>query len=203
MHHTGSLRAPGCATETCSEKTRCTNEFQGARRDTKLTSGPPLHPRTLCCWPRASTPMRAVLRLFITNKEKGARSSRSARSPGCRLCWWTRTSLGLHAMYWIVSCLTNGLKLHRPAAKCSAVIGVCMASITVPGSLPGEELFVARPLTAEHSFTAEIEGPACDRAGNIFAVSFVRKPTIGRISPDGKGEVFVEMPEGSLANGIR
>jgi gluconolactonase len=78
-----------------------------------------------------------------------------------------------------------------------------MASITVPGSLPAEELFDARPLTAEHSFTAEIEGPACDRAGNIFAVSFARKPTIGRISPDGKGEVFIEFSNGSLANGIR
>lgn len=106
-------------------------------------------------------------------------------------------------MYSIVSYRTNGFKLRRPAAKCSAVIGVCMASITVPGSLPAEELFVARPLTAEHSFTAEIEGPACDRAGNIFAVSFARKPTIGRISPDGKGEVFIAFSNGSLANGIR
>src|SRR5258708_32352259 len=114
-----------------------------------------------------------------------------------------RTSLGLRAMYWTVSCGTNGFKLHGPAAKCSAVMGVCMASIIVPGSLPAEDPFVARTLTAEHSFTAEIEGPACDRAGNIFAVSFARKPTIGRISPDGKGEVFIEFTNGSLANGIR
>jgi len=42
-----------------------------------------------------------------------------------------------------------------------------------------------------------------DRAGNVYAVSFERKNTIGRVSPDGKGEVFVEMPAGSLANGIR
>src|ERR1700730_4759536 len=90
-----------------------------------------------------------------------------------------------------------------PAGKCSAVIGVCVASITVPGSLPAEELFVARPLTAEHSFTAAIEGPACAREGNIFAVMFARKPTIGKISPDGKGEVFIEFTNGSLANGIR
>jgi len=106
-------------------------------------------------------------------------------------------------MYWIVFCWTNWLKLKRPAGKCSAVIGIFMASITVPGSLPAEELFIARPLTAEHSFTAEIEGPACDRAGNIFVVSFARKPTIGKISPDGKGEVFIEFTNGSLANGIR
>jgi sugar lactone lactonase YvrE len=61
----------------------------------------------------------------------------------------------------------------------------------------------ATPLTEPQSFTREIEGPACDRHGNIYAVSFARKPTIGRVTPDGKGEVFVEMPAGSLGNGIR
>ncbi|MGI8989934.1 MAG: SMP-30/gluconolactonase/LRE family protein [Bryobacteraceae bacterium] len=66
-----------------------------------------------------------------------------------------------------------------------------------------EKLFVATPLTEPGSFTAEIEGPACDRAGNIYAVSFARKPTIGKVAPDGHGEVFVEMPKGSLGNGIR
>jgi len=64
-------------------------------------------------------------------------------------------------------------------------------------------LAAATPLTQPHSFTREIEGPACDRDGNIYAVSFGRKPTIGRVTPDGKGEVFVEMPDGSLGNGIR
>jgi len=63
--------------------------------------------------------------------------------------------------------------------------------------------FVATPFTDINSFTAEIEGPACDRAGNVYAVSFARKPTIGRVSPDGHGEVFIDMPAGSLANGIR
>lgn len=66
-----------------------------------------------------------------------------------------------------------------------------------------QELFVSRPLTLEHSFTPEIEGPAVDRAGNIYAVSYARKPTIGRVTPDGKGEVWLEMPNGSLGNGIR
>jgi sugar lactone lactonase YvrE len=70
-------------------------------------------------------------------------------------------------------------------------------------ALATEVLFVASPLTAPNSFTPEIEGPACDRNGNIYAVSFARKPTVGRIKPDGSGEVFFEMPEGSLANGIR
>ena len=70
-------------------------------------------------------------------------------------------------------------------------------------ALMAQSNMTAVPQTEPHSFTKEIEGPACDRAGNIYAVSFARKPTIGRVTPEGKGEVFVEMPEGSLGNGIR
>jgi gluconolactonase len=69
--------------------------------------------------------------------------------------------------------------------------------------LAAEVLFVATPFTAERSFTGEIEGPAVDRAGNVYAVSFARKNTIGRVTPEGKAEVFLEMPGTSLANGIR
>jgi len=69
--------------------------------------------------------------------------------------------------------------------------------------LAAEVLFVATPFTAERSFTGEIEGPAVDRAGNVYAVSFAKKNTIGRVTPDGKAELFIEMPGTSLANGIR
>lgn len=68
---------------------------------------------------------------------------------------------------------------------------------------PDEPLFVARPLTRPHEFTPGIEGPACDAAGNIFAVNFEQQGTIGRVSPNGTGEVFVELPQGSVGNGIR
>ncbi|MBM3727481.1 MAG: SMP-30/gluconolactonase/LRE family protein [Acidobacteria bacterium] len=66
-----------------------------------------------------------------------------------------------------------------------------------------QEPWVATPLTEKNSFTGEIEGPAVDRDGNIFAVSFARKPTIGRVTPDGKGELWLDMPEGSTGNSIR
>jgi sugar lactone lactonase YvrE/nicotinamidase-related amidase len=68
---------------------------------------------------------------------------------------------------------------------------------------PDEPLFTARPLTPPGEFTTGIEGPACDKEGNIYAVNFVRQGTIGRVSPEGVGEVFVELPEGSVGNGIR
>jgi sugar lactone lactonase YvrE len=70
-------------------------------------------------------------------------------------------------------------------------------------ALPQERLYEAVPLTEAASFTGEIEGPSVDGAGNIYAVSFARKPTIGRVTPDGKGEIFVEFTNGSLANGSR
>jgi hypothetical protein len=44
--------------------------------------------------------------------------------------------------------------------------------------LSAEMLFVATPLTEPHSFTSGIEGPACDKEGNIYAVSFARTPTM-------------------------
>jgi len=66
-----------------------------------------------------------------------------------------------------------------------------------------EPLWVARTVTRPGEFTPGIEGPACDREGNILAVNFQRQGTIGRVSPEGSGEVFVELPEGSIGNGIR
>jgi gluconolactonase len=65
-----------------------------------------------------------------------------------------------------------------------------------------EQLFVAKPLTAAKSFTPGIEGPACDAAGNVYAVNFARQQTIGKVTPDGKGEVWVTLPGKSTGNGI-
>ena len=66
-----------------------------------------------------------------------------------------------------------------------------------------ETLYLATPLTEEGQFTPGIEGPACDHEGNIFAVNFGEQHTIGRVSPDGIGEVFVRLPGESIGNGIR
>jgi gluconolactonase len=65
-----------------------------------------------------------------------------------------------------------------------------------------EKLFVAKPLTADKAFTAGIEGPACDKKGNVYAVDFARDRTIGRVTPEGKGEVFLTLPGKSSGNGI-
>jgi sugar lactone lactonase YvrE len=65
-----------------------------------------------------------------------------------------------------------------------------------------EPLFVAKPFTAEKSFTTGIEGPACDAQGNVYAVNFARQGTIGKVTPEGKAEVYVELPNKSVGNGI-
>jgi sugar lactone lactonase YvrE/nicotinamidase-related amidase len=68
---------------------------------------------------------------------------------------------------------------------------------------PEEPLWTPRPVTRIGEFTPGIEGPACDAAGNIFAVNYARQGTIGRVRPNGAGEVFVELPGESIGNGIR
>ncbi|OGD18538.1 MAG: gluconolactonase [Candidatus Aminicenantes bacterium RBG_16_63_16] len=70
-------------------------------------------------------------------------------------------------------------------------------------SRPSERLFIAESLTPDGSFTEGIEGPACDAAGNIYAVNFERQGTIGRVTREGHGEVYITLPEGSIGNGIR
>jgi sugar lactone lactonase YvrE len=87
------------------------------------------------------------------------------------------------------ACVLGGLVLLLPAASPS-------------GLAEKEKLFVATPLTAENSFTAGIEGPACDAKGNIYAVNFARQQTIGKVTPQGKGKVWVTLPGKSTGNGI-
>ena len=66
-----------------------------------------------------------------------------------------------------------------------------------------DEYFLTRQLTEKGSFTSGIEGPACDQHGNLYAVNFARQHTIGKVTPDGKSSVFIELPNGSIGNGIR
>lgn len=66
-----------------------------------------------------------------------------------------------------------------------------------------EELFVSQEFTSVNGFTSGIEGPACDANGNLYAVNFARQHTIGKVMPDGTASVFVELPTGSIGNGIR
>ena len=57
--------------------------------------------------------------------------------------------------------------------------------------------------TKEFDFTKGIEGPAVNSEGFLFAVNFEKEGTIGRVDKTGKGEIYINLPEGSIGNGIR
>jgi sugar lactone lactonase YvrE len=70
-------------------------------------------------------------------------------------------------------------------------------------NVPKGELFKSSVLTPGHSSTVGIEGPATDKAGNLYYVNYSKEGTIGLYSAEGSSSVFIELPEGSIGNGIR
>jgi gluconolactonase len=58
------------------------------------------------------------------------------------------------------------------------------------------QLYQASQFTPKDSFTSGIEGPACDRQGNLYAVNYERQHTIGKVTPEGECSVFLELPNG-------
>lgn len=58
-------------------------------------------------------------------------------------------------------------------------------------------------LLPEHTFTNGIEGPASDKAGNLYAVNYAKEGTVGIVGTDGTPACFITLPKGSTGNGIR
>ncbi len=85
------------------------------------------------------------------------------------------------------------------------IIAGLVGFVLLSQSLLAEDaaLFVAKPLTQVQAFTKGIEGPACDKQGDVFAVNCERQGTIGRITPLGKLDVYLRLPGTSVGNGIR
>lgn len=83
-----------------------------------------------------------------------------------------------------------------------ALIWMSMAWTVAVGQAD-EKPFVAQPLTAEGSFTTGIEGPGCDRQGVIYVVNLKTRGDIAAVQPDGTADVYVQLPEKSVGNGIR
>ncbi|MCP4520333.1 MAG: hypothetical protein GY827_01335 [Cytophagales bacterium] len=56
----------------------------------------------------------------------------------------------------------------------------------------------------DSTFTGGIEGPAVDSLGDLYVVNYQKQGTIGKVDTQtGKVELFVELPNGSIGNGIR
>jgi gluconolactonase len=85
----------------------------------------------------------------------------------------------------------------------SLLIVVAIACNTTKQKNASEELYKSSNLTAVNSFTSGAEGPAVDKDGNLYAVNYSKEGTVGKITPTGDGSIFIELPNGSIVNGIR
>lgn len=77
---------------------------------------------------------------------------------------------------------------------------VCAAALALSAQ---DAPYEVKDFTAEHVFTAGIEGPAVDRDGTLYAVNYQEEGTIGKVQSNGSAELFVKLPAGSVGNGIR
>lgn len=75
--------------------------------------------------------------------------------------------------------------------------------IVVGQKVPAGELYIAKVFTPPNIFTSGIEGPAVDKNGNLYAVNFNQKGTVGMVNYKGEASLFIKLPEGSTGNGIR
>lgn len=64
------------------------------------------------------------------------------------------------------------------------------------------QYYEARDLTAENTFSENIEGPNVDKAGNLYVVNFQKDGTIGLVHPNGEIDLYVTLPSPSIANAI-
>lgn len=103
----------------------------------------------------------------------------------------------------------SGLRLPRAALTTAATVALLVflaaasAAWAKGNDTMEEQLYVSSDYTHPEEFTGGIEGPACDAGGNLYAVNFARQGTIGKVTPKGELSVFVELPSGSIGNGIR
>ncbi|RRB10367.1 SMP-30/gluconolactonase/LRE family protein [Larkinella knui] len=97
----------------------------------------------------------------------------------------------------------NRMRLkNRSRAFVASLTG---AGLLLISAMPNtaEELFKSSVFTPVNGFTSGVEGPAVDKSGTVYAVNFGKQGTIGQVTPTGEASVFIELPEGSIGNGIR
>ena len=94
-----------------------------------------------------------------------------------------------------------------PFKKISLAVAASLtgAGLLLISAMPNsaEELFKSTVFTPVNGFTSGVEGPAVDKAGMVYAVNFGKQGTIGQVTSTGDASVFIELPEGSIGNGIR
>ena len=66
-----------------------------------------------------------------------------------------------------------------------------------------EKLDRSVTFTQEWLFTKGIEGPSVDSKGDLYAVNYQNEGTVGVVDAEARVSLFVNLPKGSIANGIR
>jgi len=100
--------------------------------------------------------------------------------------------------------MTKNYKFHFKNISNVVLMLLIGASCTANAQSKRDRLlFTSSVLTPVNSFTTGVEGPAVDKKGNLYAVNYQREGTIGIVTPNGKADLFVNLPEGSIGNGIR
>ncbi len=82
-------------------------------------------------------------------------------------------------------------------------LGFIFSMCRPPSTSEKEGLYKAYDVTRDSVFLPWAEGPAVDARGNLYAVNFQQRGTIGVMRPGSQPELFLNLPEGSVANGIR
>ena len=80
---------------------------------------------------------------------------------------------------------------------------IAVALITVKSSILSAQLIQSKDFTVENLFSQNIEGPAVDKKGQLFVVNFRKDGTIGKVNKDGNCELYITLPDGSIANSIQ
>ena len=93
------------------------------------------------------------------------------------------------------------------SVKLKTILCICILcslfQTTNGQKVTSEKLYSSSVFTPAHGFTSGVEGPAGDKEGMVYAVNFEKQGTIGQVTPSGEASTFIELPAGSVGNGIR
>jgi len=99
--------------------------------------------------------------------------------------------------------LTQNTKSMSVYSIFTTFLILCQSPSLFSQEVATADLFRSSVLTPVNSSTVGIEGPAADKDGNLYYVNYRKEGTIGLYSKGGESSVFIELPEGSIGNGIR
>jgi DNA-binding beta-propeller fold protein YncE len=98
---------------------------------------------------------------------------------------------------------TSSLLFNNRKELKALALTLLLSSGTFYSQAQSKALFQSVELTSVNSFTRGAEGPAVDSKGTVYAVNYGKEGTIGQVTIDGKAGLFIELPAGSVGNGIR